>query len=65
MTKFKKALFVFCVGLGLSASLNNFAFALPSYETCLNYLDRCHAGDEHSCQIVDGQCGTYGLDRYS
>lgn len=65
MTKFKKALFVFCVGLGLSASLNNLAFAFPTYESCLNILDRCHAGSESSCQTVDAQCGIYGIDRYS
>lgn len=61
MLKLKKAVMAALVGVGLGAAAS--AWALPSYETCFYWWDKCQSGDAAACATLDRlACEYYGLD---
>ncbi len=58
MISMKKALFVLCLGIGLSSS---YALARPSYDTCVDMQESCEAGDANACYHFKRLCSIYGL----
>ena len=55
MNVFKKAVFAVAVASGVMVSSMAPAWALPSYETCLEMQAECYAGGDCLCHV-------YGLD---
>lgn len=60
VTKMKKALLVMSLGMGLSGVVFN-AHARPSYENCLDLVERCKAGELTFCRTVDNHCWVYDI----
>lgn len=60
MNIFKKAVFAVAVASGVMVSAMAPAWALPSYETCLEMQEICHAGGD--CTTFRRLCHVYGLD---
>lgn len=61
MSKLKKAVFVFGLGIGLAMSN---AWALPDCDTCAAYKADCDAGDSSACTFFiryscGGRCNIY------
>ncbi len=53
----KKALFVFCAAVALSAGLGKAAYAFPGYDYCYDMRSACvFDGNEEACEIVAEQC---------
>lgn len=51
MSKMKKALFTFFVGVGISFGFAGSASALIPCEACIAWYEECQNGDQNSCTL--------------
>ncbi len=51
MSKMKKALFTFFVGVGIAFGFAGSASALIPCETCVAWFEACQNGDQSSCTL--------------
>lgn len=61
MINVKKAVFVFCVAVGLAGALST-AYAQPTRRECIQALIDCtENGTASQCTLVARSCGVYGI----
>ncbi|PXX39795.1 hypothetical protein [Undibacterium pigrum] len=53
MSKMKKALFTFFVGVGISFGFAGSASALIPCDACIAWYEECQNGDQNSCALFN------------